>query len=123
MTSIINEIVSIILKYAKPERIYLYGSQVTGEAVKGSDIDIAFEDKNFTALSLITDDIEKLSTLIKIDIKNIAFTEDRFRNRVRTTGRVIYSSSKKLRAEDGLYYFENALKEFLRNSNSKGRIL
>jgi nucleotidyltransferase substrate binding protein (TIGR01987 family) len=112
MTSLIKEIVAIILKYAKPERIYLYGSQVTEEAVKGSDIDIAFDDKNFTALSLINDDIEKLSTLTKIDIKNIAFTEDRFCNRVKTTGKVIYSSSKKLRAEDGLYNFENALKKY-----------
>jgi nucleotidyltransferase substrate binding protein (TIGR01987 family) len=112
LTSLIKEIVAIILKHSKPERIYLYGSQITGEAVKGSDIDIAFDDKNFKSITLINDDIEKLDTLVKIDVKNIAYTDKRFRNRVIATGKVIYSSSKKLRAEDGLYNFENALKKF-----------
>ena len=110
---IIFEVKKIILKYANPTRIYLYGSQANGENRKGSDIDIAFEDENFKDDYLIKDEVEKLKTLIKIDVKNIAKKEDRFKNRVKATGKVIYSANKRLRAEDGLYNFTSALKRFI----------
>ena len=109
---IINRVKEIILQYAKPSRIYLYGSQVNGEAKKGSDIDIAYDDSEFKQDYLIQEELEKIETLTKLDVKNIARTEDRFKNRVIATGKVIYSATKKLRAEDGLYNFENALKRF-----------
>ncbi len=110
--NIINEIKTIILKYAKPTRIYLYGSQVNGEANKSSDIDIAYDDENFKDHYLIDNDIKNISTLVKLDVKNIAKTEERFKNRVKSTGRVLYSSTKQLRAQDGLYNFSNALDRF-----------
>lgn len=109
---LIKEVVKIILKHTKPERIYLYGSQVSGEADESSDIDIAYEDKNFNEHYLIENEIENLDTLLKIDIKNIAFTDDRFKNRVKSTGRVLYSGSKKLRAQDGLFNFKKALDKY-----------
>ncbi len=111
-TTIINRVKEIILKYAKPTRIYLYGSQANGEAKINSDIDIAYDDQNFKSNYLIDDEVNKLETLIKIDIKNIATAEDRFKNRVISTGKVIYSSTKQLRAKDGLYNFSNALKRY-----------
>lgn len=111
--NIINEIKTIILKYAKPTRIYLYGSQANGEANKSSDIDIAYDDENFKDHYLIEDEIKNIPTLIKLDVKNIAKTEERFKNRVKSTGRVLYSSSKQLRAQDGLYNFSNALDRFV----------
>jgi nucleotidyltransferase substrate binding protein (TIGR01987 family) len=109
---IINQVVKIILKNANPDRIYLYGSRVTGEAKDTSDIDIAYDDKDAKSHYKILDEVENIATLVKIDIKNIAFSENRFKNRVRSTGKVLYSASKKLRAEDGLYNFSNALKRF-----------
>lgn len=109
---IIAQVVRIILKHAKPERIWLYGSRASGEAKESSDIDIAFDDKEYTSEWQIKEDVEKIQTLIKIDIKNIAHAEERFRQRVLSTGRVLYSASKKLRFEDGLYNFERALVRF-----------
>ena len=109
---IINKVTKIILKHAKPERIYLYGSQVTGEATPTSDIDIAFDDKDFRSTYLIKEEIEKLSTLLKIDVVNIAFTEERFRKRITATGKVLYSATKQLRAEDSLLNFSKALERF-----------
>jgi len=106
---IIKFTVEAILKYAKPERIYLYGSQVSGEAKQESDIDIAFDDPSCKDIALIKEEIEKLRTLVKVDISNMAFSEERFRDRVKSTGKVLYSASKKLRAEDALYNFEKAL--------------
>jgi nucleotidyltransferase substrate binding protein (TIGR01987 family) len=110
--SIVHQVTSIILKHAKPERIYLYGSQATGDAHEGSDIDIAYDDPSFKSHYLIEDEIEKLNTLVRIDVKNIAKTEDRFKNRVRSTGRVLYSATKTLRAQDGLYNFSHAFDRF-----------
>jgi nucleotidyltransferase substrate binding protein (TIGR01987 family) len=112
-TLIIKKIVKIILNYSNPERIYLYGSMANGEAELTSDIDIAYDDKNFKDDYLIKEEIENLNTLLKIDIKNIAFTEDRFKNRVKSTGKVLYSATKALRAEDGLYNFTKALDKFV----------
>ena len=110
--TIIDQVVKIILNNANPDRIYLYGSRVTGEAKDTSDIDIAYDDKDAKSHYKILDEVKNINTLIKIDIKNIAFSENRFKNRVRSTGKVLYSASKKLRAEDGLYNFSNALKRF-----------
>jgi len=110
--TLIKEATKVILKYAKPERVYLYGSEASGENKTTSDIDIAFDDKNFTKMFLIEEDIKAIKTLIKIDIVNIAKTEDRFKNRVKSTGKVLYSATKELRADDGLHNFSKALDKF-----------
>jgi nucleotidyltransferase substrate binding protein (TIGR01987 family) len=110
---IINQVKMIILKFAKPVRIYLYGSYASGEAGDSSDIDIAYDDENFKDHYLIEEGIRNISTLIKIDVVNIAGTEERFKNRVRSTGKVLYSSTKELRAYDGLHNFSNALEKFV----------
>lgn len=108
---IVNSVKDVILKYAKPTRIYLYGSQVNGEAKSTSDIDIAYDDENSKNDYIIKEEVEKIDTLIRIDLINLAKCEERFRNRVLFSGNVIYSATKRLRTEDGLYNFTNALKK------------
>ena len=110
--NLIRSVKGIILKHANPERIYLYGSYAEGSAGQGSDIDIAYDDKDFKDHFLISDETNDLKTLVKIDVHNIAHSEKRFKERVKATGKIIYSASKKLRAEDGLYNFSNALERF-----------
>ncbi len=109
---IINQVKAIILQFANPERIYVYGSQLDVATPRTSDIDIAYDDADCKQHALIVEAVEKINTLVKIDVKNIAVCEARFANRVKATGRVIFSNSKQLRAEDGLYNFSNALKKF-----------
>ncbi len=109
---IIGAVKDVVLRHANPERIWLYGSRATGEATETSDIDIAFDDKDFKESWLIDEDVKKLPTLLKIDVKNIAHTEERFRQRVVSTGRVLYSAGKQLRCEDGIYNFRRALERF-----------
>lgn len=111
-TQIIRQVVTIILNHAKPDRIYLYGSQASGEASALSDIDIAYDDHQANHMA-IKEDVENLETLIKIDVTNLAYTEQRFQHRVRSMGRVLYSASKKLRSEDGLHNFTQALSRFV----------
>lgn len=110
--NIIAEIRTIILKHAKPERIWLYGSRATGEASDSSDIDIAYDDKDFNSTWLIEEEVDELPTLLKIDIKNIASSEERFRQRVISSGKVVYSANKQLRFEDGLYNYRRAYERF-----------
>jgi nucleotidyltransferase substrate binding protein (TIGR01987 family) len=104
----------VILKHVSPQRIFLFGSRVTGEARPESDYDFAFEapDAPYEALDAIREDVEKLPTLYRIDVANLAKADSRFANRVRDTGLVIYSATKELRAQDGLMYFERALERF-----------
>jgi len=110
--TILDEVKKIILKHANPERIYLYGSRASGEAKETSDIDIAYDAPDFRDEYLIAEEVNQLPTLLKIDVKNLSATEERFRNRVKATGTVLYSASKKLRFEDGLYNFRRALERF-----------
>jgi len=46
---------------------------------------------------------------VKVDVVNLAHSDERFRNRVRDTGRVLYSASKELRFQDSLYNYSRAL--------------
>jgi nucleotidyltransferase substrate binding protein (TIGR01987 family) len=113
--AVINAVKVIIINKAKPSRIWLYGSEASGDSLENSDIDIAYLDTSDDALtrscilSEIKDEAEKINTLIKIDISNIAATEERFSMRVKTTGKVLFSSSKPLRAEDAIYNYSRAL--------------
>lgn len=113
--AIINQVKAIILQHAKPVRIWLYGSEATNEAGKVSDIDIAYLDPReetlgaYTTLSDIKESVEQLNTLVSIDVSLLNGASDRFINRVTTTGKVLFSNSKPLRAEDGVNNFEKAL--------------
>lgn len=91
---IISEVKDAILRHAKPERIWLYGSRANGLATQTSDIDMAFEDKDFKEIWLIDEDLGKLPTLLKMDAKNIAHAEERFRQRVLSTGRTSIARAK-----------------------------
>ncbi|MDD2558896.1 MAG: HI0074 family nucleotidyltransferase substrate-binding subunit [Desulfuromonadaceae bacterium] len=108
---LVKEVSRIILKYIQPERIYLYGSEQNGEATATSDIDIAFSGQKSDDLEPIFADVKALPSLLKVDIVNLAWCEERFANRVKDTGRVLYSANKQLRFEDGLY---NYIRAFLR---------
>ena len=109
---IIKAVKGIILKYAKPDRIWLYGSEADGSAGAESDIDIAFQDEALQDMDPVLREVENLRTLVKVDVVNLASCEERFRNRVRDTGRVLYSSTKELRLQDSLYNFSKALDAF-----------
>jgi nucleotidyltransferase substrate binding protein (TIGR01987 family) len=109
---IIKAVKRSILTHAKPERIWLYGSEADGTAGPESDIDIAFEDGDCKKMTEILDEVNELKTLVKVDVVNLSGCEERFRNRVRDTGRVLYSATKELRFQDSIYNFSKALDAF-----------
>lgn len=120
--TIIEEVVRSIQRYAKPQRIWLYGSRTSGEETAVSDIDIAFDDPECQEMWRIEEEVATLPTLLKIDVKNIAQTEERFRQRVVSTGRVLFSASKFLRFEDGLYNLRRAYERFAECLDRKGQL-
>lgn len=109
---LIEQVKKIILRNASPTRIYLFGSQIDGNATESSDIDIAYDAAEENKDFLIKEEILNINTLIKIDIVNIARVDERFRKRVTETGKVIWSATKILRFEDSLINFRNALVRF-----------
>jgi nucleotidyltransferase substrate binding protein (TIGR01987 family) len=120
---LVREATSLILKHASPRRIFLYGSEASGEATSGSDIDIAFDGDVTDNMEEIESEINALPTLVRIDVKNLAFCEERFINRVKETGRVLYSADKKLRFEDGLYNYTRAFEKFDSAVKSSGKFI
>ena len=87
---IINRVREIILKYANPERIYLYGSQVNGEADRSSDIDIAYEDENFIDNFKIEEEVDAppffyttndIASFLKTQVPKIEDIFERLRKR------------------------------------------
>ncbi len=108
-SDIVDAVKKIILSRCSPRRIYLYGSEAAGISNAESDIDIAFDAPGFHDMDGILRDVSALETLVKIDVVNLHLCDDRFKNRVRNTGRVLFSADKKLRFEDSLYNFDRAL--------------
>lgn len=106
---LIELVKKIILRNANPSRIYLFGSQIDGNASENSDIDVAYDCPENKNDLIIKGEIAEINTLIKIDVVNISNVEDRFKNRVIDTGKVIWSATKILRFEDSLINFRNAL--------------
>ena len=111
---LITQVKSIIIDEAKPSRIWLYGSEAMGDANTNSDIDIAYWlDKDKADMKIDSNielKIEALQTLIHVDCQNLVFCEERFINRVKSTGKVLYSATKQLRAEDALFNYLRAVR-------------
>ncbi len=106
---LINQLKALIINTANPERIWLYGSEAAGEAKPTSDVDIAFKADGVYSGEEIKQAAQHLNTLLTFDVINLSHCEKRFNERVQATGKVIYSNSKHLRAEDALHNFGKAL--------------
>jgi len=110
---LINQVKAIIIEEVKPARIWLYGSEASGDSNKNSDIDIAYwldKDKVDPSMNArIRTRIEKLNSLTHVDCQNLVDCEERFVNRVKSTGKVLHSAAKELRAEDALFNYARAI--------------
>lgn len=92
------QIVETILKYKKVKKIILFGSRVTGDSKKTSDIDIAISDENWTStdINIIRHDLnEYLKTPLIIDVLNLeSITKEKLKENIITHGVVLYDSGK-----------------------------
>lgn len=91
-SSLEQMIVNIIVRFAQPKRIILFGSRAREDAEERSDYDIALEDEHLTrsALANIRADLEELPTLLKIDLVWMSQAPATLRQRISEEGRILY---------------------------------
>ncbi len=92
--ALIDDIVHIISRQKKVQRIVLFGSWATGTAKKTSDIDLAIFGKDLTDLdlSLIKDELEeKVETALKFDVLHFdSLVKESLKNDILNEGITIY---------------------------------
>ncbi|MFH1646023.1 MAG: nucleotidyltransferase domain-containing protein [Candidatus Omnitrophota bacterium] len=95
---LIEKIINITCGYKKVEKIVLFGSRVTGEFKKVSDIDIAIFDKSWEGsdINIVKHMLdEKVNTSLKFDVLNYySLKKDSLKNQIVEKGRVIYERAK-----------------------------
>jgi len=87
-----QNIVNTILKRARPQRIFLFGSRARGDAQERADYDIAIDDETLTPaiLAQIRADMEELPTLLSIDIVWMNRANTVLRERILSEGKILY---------------------------------
>lgn len=80
---VLQEVVGIIRKYLGNEyRIYLFGSWEKGDALETSDLDIGILGKEkviWSIMTKISQEIQNIPTLRKVDIVDLNTSDERFR--------------------------------------------
>lgn len=88
--SIILKIQSIVADQMEGDyKLFLFGSRANGKSIERSDIDIAIMTNrkvDASILAEIRENIENISTLLKIDFVDLSTVDADFRNHVLETG-------------------------------------
>jgi len=91
-----DEIVQLILKYKKPEKIVLFGSRATGDFEEVSDIDLAifakdWESSDFSHIHLDLEDYAR--TPLKFDVADFyRLRKESLKEDILNEGSVIYDA-------------------------------
>ena len=82
----------VLKRYLSPRRIIIFGSRAKGEALSHSDFDFAVDcaRPSIDVERRLKHKIEKLSGLYRVDIIYLASVEEKFKEIVLKTGKVIY---------------------------------
>lgn len=95
---LLSQIVKLILKYKKLEKIVIFGSRANDNFKDTSDIDIAIFGKNWTDkdINIVKHNLnEDIKTPLKFDLLNFYKIEKtKLREDISKKGRVIYDSGK-----------------------------
>lgn len=96
----INELQSYCVRNDQIEKILLFGSRARGDYNRSSDMDLAIFTKKstHTQQNLIEQDINEMSTPLKIDVVFMdRLTKEKLISNIRKDGVVIYEQGKALR--------------------------
>jgi len=92
---LIDQILSLILRYTTPKKVILFGSRARGDFKETSDIDIAIDsEEDIDFIKEILD--EEVETLLKFDVVNLRKINEDFRKRILQEGIVIYGKEDSL---------------------------
>ncbi len=116
-----NTIVQFLVDKITPLFIILFGSRVTGRVNKDSDIDIAFlSEKEMDKYELFLIAQELAATInIEVDLIDLSRASTVFQAQIIHTGKTIYCSDKKAKAEFEL----KALKMYAKLNEERAPIL
>ncbi|MDI6735200.1 MAG: nucleotidyltransferase domain-containing protein [bacterium] len=89
---ILRETIDVLKEGLNPSRIILFGSRAKGNNDKNADFDFAVDCKRpkISVQRKISEEIEKISGLYKVDIVYMLSVDEEFRKIILKTGEVIY---------------------------------
>lgn len=91
---LLEQIVGIIVRYKKPQKVVLYGSRARGIFKESSDIDIAIFGKDWTStdINLVKHELdESVKTPLKIDVVNFyQLKKEPLKENILKEGRILY---------------------------------
>ena len=92
--SMTENIIEVILKYKKPEKIIIFGSRAGDDFENISDIDIAILGKDWTDkdINIIKNNLDEfIKTPLKFDVLNFYnISKDKLKSDILKKGKVIY---------------------------------
>jgi len=95
---LLSQIVELILKYKKPEKIVIFGSRANDNFKETSDIDIAIFSKDWTDkdINLVKHTLnETIKTPLKFDVLNFyQISKKKLKEDILRKGRIIYEPEK-----------------------------
>lgn len=90
---IVNDVVARAVRLVDPQRVWLFGSHVTGVATRASDVDLAFEvpfSQSRRWAVFVVEATDEVSALVDLDLVDLATCDPTLANQIMTTGRVVY---------------------------------
>lgn len=96
VTTIINRLTETIAGYISPEKIILFGSRATGDAHRGSDIDLAIEggkQLSFREERKLKEVLDDIAGIYSVDIIFLERVEADFAKRIKECGKVVYGKA------------------------------
>ncbi|MBU1261384.1 nucleotidyltransferase domain-containing protein [bacterium] len=89
---ILKNVVNILNKNLKPHKIILFGGRAKNSFFKNSDFDVAvdIERPEISQRRKIREEIEEVCGLYKVDLVFLMSVDERFKNIILRTGKVIY---------------------------------
>ena len=96
---VFNGVIQILKKDLHPNKIILFGSRAKGNYAKTSDFDFAVDKEKPTTTKRwqISDEVDEIAGLYKVDIVYLNSVDKGFKNIVLKTGKIVYERKSKRR--------------------------
>lgn len=94
---IVGDVVTRAVRLVEPQRVWLFGSHVTGAATSASDVDLAFEvplSSGGRWAAFVVEAQEEVPALVDLDLVDMGTCDPGLAKEITNTGRVVYERAK-----------------------------